>query len=414
MHAQFNPGLSAAEMAKPWTVAATLRGFYDDNYSTAPNDNPALPKKGEYGYELSPQASFNYTPEQTSLNVNYVYDLKKYFDARGTADQSHIFNVNVNHTISEAYNMHAGESFIYSQDPQIYSGVELPADFTRSALDNIHNDASIGGSAELSKTLTLKASYDNNLYAYRQLYSPIAGSPSLSALLDRMDQLASLVLDWQMMGDLHGLLGYQYEHVGYTSPQVIIYGPPNIYSNARNSDSHFFFIGADEKFTDQLSGSIRAGAQYIEYDNAPTHVNSTDPYVDASLTWLYMAGSSLTVGAKHQHNATDVVGPVGANGNPVLDDEATAGYVNLTQTIAGALTGSLLAQWQHSEFDGGYIDGKSEDFMIFGLNLNYRFNPYFSAEAGYNWNKLVSEVPNADLDRDYTRNQVYLGVKGEY
>jgi hypothetical protein len=209
-------------------------------------------------------------------------------------------------------------------------------------------------------------------------------------------------------------LGYQYEHVGYTSPQVIIYGPPNIYSNARNSDSHFFFIGADEKFTDQLSGSIRAGAQYIEYDNAPTHVNSTDPYVDASLTWLYMAGSSLTVGAKHQHNATDVVGPVGANGNPVLDDEATAGYVNLTQTIAGALTGSLLAQWQHSEFDGGYIDGKSEDFMIFGLNLNYRFNPYFSAEAGYNWNKLVSEVPNADLDRDYTRNQVYLGVKGEY
>ena len=29
------PGLSPMEAAKPWSISATLRGFYDDNYTAA-------------------------------------------------------------------------------------------------------------------------------------------------------------------------------------------------------------------------------------------------------------------------------------------------------------------------------------------------------------------------------------------
>jgi len=98
----------------------------------------------------------------------------------------------------------------------------------------------------------------------------------------------------------------------------------------------------------------------------------------------------------------------------VLDSEATAGYVDLTQKIAGALTGSLLGQFQHSVFNGGADDGEHDNFMILGANLGYRFSPYWSAETGYNWNKLVSSVPFAGTQRDYTRNEVYIGLKGEF
>jgi hypothetical protein len=412
MHAQFNPGLTPEEMAKAWSVAATVRGFYDDNYLTLPNlQTDGTRKRSSYGAELSPQASWNYAPEQTSLNVNYVYDIR-YFDDRETTEQTHIFNANLSHTFSERYNMQAGETFIYSKEPTINNGIL--AVFTTG--DYIHNTATIGGTAELSKLLDAKIAYQNDVYAYQQLAGDVApGTASRSGLLDRMEQLASLDLDWKATEQLTGILGYQYGHVGYTSPEAIIFTPFKVYSQSRNNDSDFVYLGADEQFTSTLTGRVRAGAQYIEYDNAPTHANATDPYVDASITWEYMKDASAQIGAKHQHNATDFVGTdATAKGNPVLDTEATAGYVNVTQKIAGALTASALGQFQHSTFNGGSVNGQTEDFMILGVNLGYAFSPYLSAEAGYNWNKLVSDAPNAGTSRDYTRNQVYLGVKGEF
>jgi hypothetical protein len=395
-------------------VAATVRGFYDDNYLTLPNGPNKL---STYGAEFSPQASWNYKPGQTSLNVNYMYDIK-FDDRTETTEQTHLFNANLNHAFSERYSMQAGETFIYSKEPTVDNGAL--AVFTVG--DYIHNTASLGGTAELSQLLDLKALYQNDVYAYEQL-----GPVSRSALLDRMEQLASLDLDWKATESLTGILGYQYGHTGYTSPDVIVaaqaatVGPPPtpaipaIHSQVRNNDSHFAFVGADEQFTQQLVGRIRAGAEYVEYNDAPTHVSATDPYVDASLTWEYLQDSTAQAGVKHQHNATDVVGLTpGSNGNPVLDVESTSGYLNLSEKISGAMVASALGQFQHSEFNGGMDNGQSEDFVIAGLNLSYRFSPYFKAEGGYNWNKLVSDVPNAGTLRDYTRNQVYLGFKGEF
>ena len=410
--AQYNPGLTAAEMAQPYTVAATLRGFYDDNYLTAPNGL----KRSTYGFEVSPQGSFNYNAGETSLNLNGVYDVK-YYDDQEQVDQTVIANANLKHNFSELYSGNVSEAFIYSKEPSVLSPNAPVAYPLRTQGDNIHNDATIGGSAQLANKLSLTGSYANNLYAYQQLSDDVfhqttpASIPSLSALLDRIEQTAALNLDWQATDELHGILGYQYEHVSYTSPEPIIFAPTVILSNRRNTDSHFVFVGADENFTDTLKGSLRVGAQYVDYYNAPNPTSTTDPYVDASLTWQYMADSSLTAGIKHQHNATDVVGaPTAGDKNPVLDATVTAPYVNVSQTIAGNLTANVLGQWQHTTFNGGNEDGKSEDFMILGLNFGYRFSPYLSAETGYNWNKLVSDLSG----RDYTRNMVYVGVKGEY
>ena len=93
-----------------------------------------------------------------------------------------------------------------------------------------------------------------------------------------------------------------------------------------------------------------------------------------------------------------------------MDAETTAAYLSVNQKITGGFTGGLLGQFQHSAFNGGTVNGQSEDFFILGLNFAYRFNPYLSAETGYNWNKLVSDVSG----RDYTRNMVYVGVRATY
>jgi len=45
-----------------------------------------------------------------------------------------------------------------------------------------------------------------------------------------------------------------------------------------------------------------------------------------------------------------------------------------------------------------------------GLNLEYRFNPHLSAEAGYNYDRLDSDLQT----RGFDRNRVYIGVKASY
>ena len=57
LHAAYAPGLSPLETSKPWSISATVRGFYDDNYATAPSSFTG--KKDSYGIELSPSAAIN-------------------------------------------------------------------------------------------------------------------------------------------------------------------------------------------------------------------------------------------------------------------------------------------------------------------------------------------------------------------
>ena len=207
-------------------------------------------------------------------------------------------------------------------------------------------------------------------------------------MLDRMEQLATVNLNWKVLNELTGVLGYSYDHTGFSSPEPIIFGPTatlampfttdSIYSQVRNNDAHFFFVGADEHFTSTLSGSIRAGGEYLDYYNVKA--TDTSPYVDASLTWVYLPESYLQAGVKHLHSATDVLGALpattGPNANqPVLDADDTAAYVSVSQKISGGFTGGVLGQYQHSVFNGGTVNDQSEDFFILGLNFSYRFSP---------------------------------------
>jgi hypothetical protein len=418
LHAQYAPGVTPAEMAKPWSVGLTLRGFYDDNPLTVPNGAA----RSTYGTEVSPSVSLNHTVNDTAFTLSYVYDWR-YYESLSTSDTSHKFDAGVKENFSDRYSMQASDSFVVSEEPTVID-TTITTSPLRTAGSNLHNTGTLGFTAGLVPKLDLQLTYANNLYSYQQafgdVYNPAgrALSPSYSALLDRMEQLVTVNLNWKIMNELTGVLGYSYGHTGYTSSEPIIFGagatvataftcPGDIFSNKRDSDSHFFFVGADEQFTSQLNGSIRVGGEYLDYYHANT--SDTSPYVDASLTWTYMEGSYVQGGVKHLHSATDVVG-AGTAGQPVLDSETTAAYLSLNQKIAGGFNAGLLGQYQHSAFNGGNINGQSEDFFILGLNLAYRFNEYLNAETGYNWNKLVSDVSG----RDYTRNMVYIGVRATY
>src|ERR1039457_4525834 len=78
LHADMLPGFTS-ESGKPWTASATLRGFYDDNFNTYPNNQamPAGSQRGTAGWEISPAIQFSFPMEQTSLSFGYVYSDRK-------------------------------------------------------------------------------------------------------------------------------------------------------------------------------------------------------------------------------------------------------------------------------------------------------------------------------------------------
>lgn len=436
IQAQYAPNLTPQEMAKPWSLSASLRGFYDDNYLTQPSTFPTGNPPGtgpayahplsSYGIEVSPSAAFNHSTEDTLISLSYLYDLKYYFEHDYT-EQAHQANLRFEHTFSEKYRLSVADSFVVAQEPTLIDPAIVSTPLLATG-NNIHNTGTVGFNAELSKDFSLHLGYENNLYAYRQVggdettIGP-AGTAipapytyaSRSASLDRMEQLGSLDLRWKIVPDTTGLIGYQYGHTDYTSPEYIIYpgtepsAPAGFRADSRNSDQHFGYLGVDHSFTPDFTGSFRGGAEYLDYYNIPT--SRVSPYIDASLTDQYLPKCSAQVGVKHIHSATDVVGQLGT-GTPVLDSDTTAAYMTVNHALTDRFILSALGQAQFSTFDGGGpgFDGKGEGFFVAGINATYEVNKFFSTEAGYNYSKLNSDLP----DRSYTRNFIYIGVRATY
>src|SRR5579862_1400255 len=105
VQAQYAPNLTPAEIAKPWSLSASLRGFYDDNFLTQPASYPIGGglyghPVSSYGTEISPSASMNHSTEDTLISASYLYDLK-YHVERHYTEQSHQLNARFEHQFSE-------------------------------------------------------------------------------------------------------------------------------------------------------------------------------------------------------------------------------------------------------------------------------------------------------------------------
>jgi uncharacterized protein (PEP-CTERM system associated) len=118
----------------------------------------------------------------------------------------------------------------------------------------------------------------------------------------------------------------------------------------------------------------------------------------------------LEVGFSYDYSASSIFSANTA-GNLTQNAQSATVYASLHHQITPKLYGSLLAQFQNSTYYGGTIDGQVEKYWLVGLNLQYRFTPNFSVEAGYNYDDVNSDVA---AFRTYDRNRVYVGVTGSY
>jgi hypothetical protein len=407
VQAAYAPGLSPQEKSKAWVLSGTLRGFYDDN----PTASIKADKQESWGLELSPSLAVNLALDQTLIGFNYTYGLR-WYEARenDSADHTHRVSLKVNHAFTERYKLDVSDTFNYGQEAELQGIVSNPTGTLRNELSYSHNNGRIAFTAEMSPVLGLVAEYQNDYWSYQQ-----EGNGSLSAALDRLEHLGSITARWQAEPNTVGLLSYQFGMVNHTSDESLFVGvpisTPGANPEVRDATSHTISVGAEQTFTSQLTAQARLGAQFTDYPNAlATQDDSVvNPYADASATWTYNPGSYMQLGVRHQRNQTDVVqGTAGTT--PVQDQESTGVYGVVNHRIGPNLTGSLLGQFQHSSFRGGGISGMVDLLGAVGVNLAYQVNQFLTAEAGYNFDRLDSDL----VGRSYSRNRIYFGIRATY
>src|SRR6266404_2977627 len=410
-----------ADSPKPWSAALTLRGFYDDNFNTA---HSSANKVDVFGVEASPSLGLNWAREQTSITASYVYSIK-YYDKRpiGNADrydQSHVFNFALNHAFSPRYQIAVTDSFVIGQEPDLLRATQTLDTFQRIPGDNIRNYGTINLNGQLTPVFGFQVGYDNSFFDYHDQGGFNAqhtddngnGFASFSGLLDRIEHGIHVDARWQVEPNTVGLIGYKFRLADYTGDEKIGVDPvtgDDLTSKVRNSRTHYVYAGVDHTFLPNFSASVRAGASFIDYYNDSNSSTDVAPYVLASLRYAYMIESYVDAGFSYDRSATDQFS-VSDNGKVLHDSQTGTLWASLNHRIAPRLYASITGQIQNSQYVGGQQDNENDWFYLVGLNVEYRFNRNFSANAGYNFDKLDSQVNG----RDFDRNRVYIGVTAAY
>lgn len=393
---------------KPWSVSATVRGFYDDNYLT--RYSKSMGKRDSWGFEVSPEAKVSLKQEMTTLDASYRYGMRYYADrSNNRADHSHELNLGLNHTFSDRCKLAFEDSFVVAQEPQVLEplgGVTVPL---RTEGNNIRNRVSTDLAFKATESIGIEPGYSYSYFDYQQ-----KGPQSRSALLDRHEHLGYVNLRWiNMLENTDGLIGYQFGLIDHFSKDLI--QPPGsvkpVSSDLRDNYSHYAYVGLERRFTELFRARLLVGAEYTKYDKARDILrpiigsvddDAVNPFVDASLIYQGNYGE-FQLGVRHARSQTDLV---------VLDAEATSVYGSFKKEIFGGLKGGITGMHQFSSLKDptGAMDNIDEGFTMIGANLTYEINKFVSAEVGYNYDLLSSDVPL----RSYHRNRVYCGLRGTF
>jgi hypothetical protein len=405
-------GLTTQEQSKWWVVSGSLRGFYDDNSLNAP-DALAEPSTG---FEIHPGISLNFPMERTLFHASYDLTLNYYLD-RPTSklDQSHIFDTRLNHRFTERYDVNVENSFIYSDEPAVLApgGTAVDTVVRRGDSSGLRNSALIDFSGKMTPVIGTVVGYKNNLRNYNQ-----TGTNSYSALLDSVENLFHVDVQWFQSETTVYFAGYQFGLFNYTSSDVIgigfdpldsSRGPATrqvpIYSDSKNNLSHYLYVGAKREFSKQLTTAVRVGGQYTDYYNA--NDSSLSPYLDLKANYIYLPDSSAQLGLTVQRIPADV-GIV--NGELTLDSLAGTFYASINHRFTYHFSGAVFLSYQKTIYNGGIYDGESSDYLTIDSRVDYKLRENLFLDLGYVWYLYASAFPGTD----FKRNRVYLGIRATY
>jgi hypothetical protein len=384
-------GLQAADAGKVWEVTGSLRGFYDDNYTTAPE----AAAEESWGIEVSPGINLT-IGEGTDLefSAGYAFGMRYYEDREtDNEDYGHELGISLSKAFSNTSVFQLSDSFVIAQEPEILNGGAMH----RLEGDNLRNTLSASYRQVLSGNILGELGYGNSIFDYDEAYH--------SALLDRSYNQVNLDVIYDMEQTEY-FVGYKFASTDFDGGDLG--GGTNFKSDARDNDSHYGYVGVRHQLNKEFVASAQAGAQYVDYYNfdlMPGLIpeDETSPYVNAAMEWGYAEGSKLVAGVSLARGATDL---------QAADQETSAVYAQFLHKITAKVHGTLTARYQDSEISGGgvRVDGKTESLMLLGASLTYAIADNIWTELAYNYDELDSDIPR----RSFERNYLSIGIGTSY
>jgi hypothetical protein len=405
------------DASKMWSLSGSLRGFYDNNYTTGSSAS------GSGGFEVSPTVGINIPMQQTEFGMRFVYGLYYYQarenDGQNPVDQTFRTDLWLDHAFTERWQTRVEDSFLIAQDPDLNTGNAVTQ--PRNQQSYLANNGTVTLNTEWTREFSTALHYHSDFYDYQNA-NGTAVNPSLAGELNRLGNSVGIDFQWHQSPETMFFTGYEFSQVNYTGDEQIgqvplsstAAAPPPGYiymSDSRNSRSQAVYVGASHTFNPELVFSGRFGAQYSDYYNDPTSSqNNWNPYGHLSLTYTYQPGCYAEIGVNEAMNSTDEVSVDSKNGSITVSQQSSVIYGSINHQITPKLRGSLVGQLQFSSYNGGTYDGDVDDLYTATVSFSYAFNRHFSADVGDNFDNLVSQIPG----RGYTRNEVYAGVTATY
>jgi hypothetical protein len=363
-----------ANSTKFYTITASLRAEYDDNIYTSRHN-----KVGSFVGEFSPSILVNFNSESSTFSARYTYGLDYYANRSGQPiDQSHELLLHFTHQFNDRFSLDLRDQFGHYTEPDLLNGVGTPFRNGAYFINTFTGDLE----AQWTPVFGTSTNYSNIAILYEE--SDIATFQNYDENTVTHDFRFALLPKYNFtIGGIFDNLDYFESNRGYTN-----------YTGD---------VGVDWQALPNLSASVRIGATLTTSDSVG---DSASPYASATVEWRLGKRSDVNFSYLHNVVPTDVFDSVG--------QEADRFTLRVNYDITARLTAHLAGTYTHSDYTSDLLQDGTPSFTEEDIGVDagaeYRVNDNFSFEAGY----LLSDISSQEDFRDYTRNQVYLGIRGTY
>jgi len=378
---------SEAQESIPLTWSLGVDVTYDDNVA------PGSGKK-EDSISANPYVGLSFvsiTPQTTwdvyaRLGAIYYFDQP---DARGADDlyaQARI-GANLTHRFSERLRFSSRNFLAYELEPNYSYGFAT----TRQGSEYLYwqTDNSVG-------------------YRWTERFATYTGFQLTG--LDYDDVPNSDRFTWSLYNQFRYLLG----------PQTVLtadyrYAETEGDGLAPDSESQYFLIGVEQRFSPTTILVARAGAQISETDGGDSNTN---PFLELALNSQINSQFRVRAFARYSIEPYDTIQVVGIS-HINYDERKTfrlgvSGDYSISQSLS--LFGGL--DYIPTSFeDGRLVSGpvvgtgdQDEELLNAYIGLSVKFTDYLTGSLTYNFTNADSDFAN----RDYDRNRVTVGVRAEF
>ncbi len=299
-------------------------------------------------------------------------------------DVLHDVSFNFSHDISESLTLNLADTLRAGQMPELHEDDYV----VREDNDNYYNSAvaallyEVGPNTRIDlsgRFISLTYTSDSPAKDYSDYISAVGGL----TLRQQLNPVAAAMADFR-----YQMLSYDKNPVGF------------------DRDAQMFFggLGYEQTFSRHFLGSLRGGVEHRMYDE-DDYDDMTEPYVEASITFLPVEEFRTTLSASYSIYESDI-----AN---YMSQERLYLSASLAWDITHLLSAYAACNYSRNDYDADYAaqgeagakDGTENTFAA-SARLSWQVATRNWFEVGYQFTKLDSDIPGR---QEYSDNRVDLG-----